>query len=63
MMKTKCPTKSTNDLPPILVRLAIILKLMNFTKPAVSGKIETELKTRKNRVENDIVVINSTSWS
>ena len=42
-LKTKCPTKSTNDLPPILVRLVIILKILNFTKAAVSGKVETEL--------------------
>ena len=62
-MKTKCPTKSTNDLPPILVRLAIILKLVNFTKAAVSGKIETKLKIRKNRVENYIDVMNSTPGS
>ena len=30
---------------------------MNFTKAAVSGKIETELKIIKNIVENYIVVI------
>ena len=35
---------------------------MNFTKTAVSGKVETELQIRKNRVENYIDVINSTPW-